>query len=103
MQVSFPTEPETLPSINAMFPDEECTVTMTRHCFEVIHAAMQYINPGQIPVMSMEQPLFAKMKQLQWSMDTMYGEDKCVLLFGGHHIELAFYKLVRNPCVHGLN
>ena len=64
---------------------------MMDHCFEVVHAAVQYINPGQILEMSMDQPMFARMKQLHWSMDTTYGEDKCVLLFGGHHIELTFY------------
>ena len=62
---------------------------MTHHCFEVIHGAVQYVNPDQIPVMRMDQPLFAKMKQLKWSMGTMYGENKFMLLFGGIHIQLT--------------
>ena len=75
-----------------LFLDEACIVTIMRHCFEVIHAAVQYINPGHIPVINVDQPLLAKMKQLQWSMDTLYGEDKFVLLHGGLHTELTPYK-----------
>lgn len=88
-------EPDTLPSINAMLPlfaEEASSPSMLRHCFDVIKAAVQYINPGQIPVISVDQPLFAKMKQLQWSMDRVYGEDKFVLLLGGLHIEMTGYK-----------
>ena len=65
---------------------------MLRHCFEVIQTAVQHVNPSQIPVICVDQPLFAKMKQLQWSMDSLYGEDKFVILLGGLHTEMICYK-----------
>jgi hypothetical protein len=90
-------EPDILPSINAMlplFPDEACSPTMMRHCFEVVQAAVQHINPGQIPVISVDQPLFAKGKLLQWSTDTQYTEENIILLLGGLHTELTSYKVL---------
>ena len=65
---SFLPEPDILPSINAMLPlfaEEASSPPMLGHCFEVIHAVVQYANPGQTPVITVDQPLFAKMKQLQ--------------------------------------
>jgi len=89
-------EPDILPSINAMLPlfaEEASTLSMLRHCFEVIQAAVQHVNPGQILVICVDQPLFAKMKQLQWSMDRLYGEDKFVILLGGLHTEMTCNKV----------
>lgn len=90
-------ESDILPSINAMLPlfaEEANSPSMLRHCFDVIQAAVQYVNSGQIPVISVDQPLFAKMKQLQWSMDRLYGEDMFVLLLGGHHTEMTSNKVL---------
>ena len=64
------------------------------HCFNVIQAAVQFVNPEQIPIISVDQLLFAKMKQLQWSMDRLYGEDKFVLLLRGRHTEMASYRVL---------
>lgn len=67
-------EPYFIPSINAMLPlfaEEASSTSMLCHCFDVIKAAVHHANPGQTPVITVDQPLFAKMKQLQWSMDNM--------------------------------
>eukprot|EP00058_Branchiostoma_floridae_P001189 XP_002586677.1 hypothetical protein BRAFLDRAFT_105484 [Branchiostoma floridae] len=69
-------EPDTLPSINAMFPlfpEEANSASMMRHCLDVVNAAVQHANPGQIPGMCVGQLMYAKMKQLQWSMGNLYG------------------------------
>ena len=55
---------------------------------------MQHVNPGQTPVITVDQPLYAKMKQIQWSMPSNYGEDKFVIMFGGFHIELTLFKVL---------
>ena len=55
---------------------------------------MQHVNPGQTPVITVDQPLYAKMKQIQWSMPSNYGEDKFVIMFGGFHIELTHFKVL---------
>ena len=89
--------PDILPSINAMLPlfaEEASSPSMLRHCLEVIKSAVWHVNPGQTPVISIDQPLYAKLKQLQWSMPSLYGEDKFVLLMGGLHTEMTGYKVL---------
>ena len=55
---------------------------------------MIFLNPGQVPVIAMDQPLFAVAKQLQWKWLDIYGEKKYVIMFGGLHIEMAFLKVI---------
>ena len=75
-----------------LFAEEASSPYVLRHCFDVIQAAVQHVNPGQIPVICVDQPLFAKLKQLQWSMDSQYGEDKFVILVGEFHTEMTSYQ-----------
>ena len=85
------------PSVNAMLPlfqHEASSPAIVRHSFEVIQAAVQHINPGQTPVICVDQPLIAQGKQLQWSLDSEYGEDKFVLLLGGLHTEMTSFKML---------
>jgi len=42
-------------------------VTMVKHSMEVVRAAVQYLNPGQIPVLSADQQLYALAKQIHWA------------------------------------
>ncbi len=51
------------------------------------------INPGQVPVLAADQPLYALAKQIQWSWPSTLGEDKFVVMFGGLHIEMATLKV----------
>lgn len=39
----------------------ECahSVTMIKHSMNVVKSATEYLNPGQVPVLVMDQPLFA--------------------------------------------
>ena len=34
------------------------------------------MNPGQVPIIAMDQPLSPLGKQLQWTMSDIYGEDR---------------------------
>ena len=65
---------------------------MIKHSMNVIKASVEYINPGQIPVIAFDQPLYALAKQIQWNWRDIYGEQKFVVMFGGLHIEQAFLK-----------
>ena len=47
------------------------------------------MNPGQVPVIAADQPLFAMVKQIQWQWPDSYGESQFVIMFGGLHIEMA--------------
>ena len=87
-----------LPSVNSMLPlfrDEASSFAMLRHCLLVVQAAIHHFNPGQTPVICVDQPLFAKLKQIQWSDET-YSEDNFVILFGGFHIEMTALKVLGN-------
>ena len=57
-------------------------------------AVVSHLNPGQVPVIAADQPLFAMAKQVQWHWPEKYGEDKFVIMFGGLHIEMAALKSI---------
>ena len=40
---------------------------MILHSMNVIKSAVQYINPGQTPDITLDQALFAIAKQIQWN------------------------------------
>ncbi len=53
-----------------------------------------HLNPGQVPVMAFDQPLFALAKVVQWKWPEVLGEKKFVVMFGGLHIEMALWSTV---------
>ena len=61
---------------------------------DVVKNVVQHLNPGQIPVVTFDQPLFALAKQNQWKWPENYGENKLVVMFGGLHIEMAALMMV---------
>ena len=54
-----------------------------------IREVVNSLNPGQVPVIAADQPLFAMAKQIQWQWPDSYGESQFVIMFGGLHIEMA--------------
>ena len=83
-----------LSALLPLFPDQAKSVAMIRHAMDVIKACVNYLNPGQVPVVAMDQPLYAVAKQIQWNWKDSYGENKFVIMFGGLHIEMAFLKVI---------
>lgn len=77
---------------------QECahSVAMIRHSMDVVKSAVENLNPGQTPVVTFDQPLYALAKQIQWKWPEKYGEDKFVVMFGGLHIEMAALKAIGN-------
>ena len=53
---------------------------------DVVQQAVHHLNPGQVPVLTLDQPLYATAKQIQWNWPSGYGEDKFVILLGGLHL-----------------
>ncbi len=66
---------------------------MIKHSMTVVQSVVQYLNPGQVPVLAADQPLYALAKQIQWSWPSTLGEDHFVMMFGGLHIEMATLKV----------
>ena len=68
---------------------------MVKHSMDVVRSVVQHLNPEQVPVIAVDQPLYAIGKEIQWSWPSTHGEDDFVLMLGGLHIEMAFLKV--NP------
>ena len=77
-----------------LFPDQAKSVAIIRHSMDIIKLSVNHLNPGQVPVIAFDQPLYAVAKEIQWNWREKYGEDKFVIMFGGLHIEMAFLKLI---------
>ena len=66
---------------------------MIKHGMSVVHQAVDYLNPGQICVIAVDQPLYALAKKVQWKWRDTHGENKFVIMLGGLHIEMALWNL----------
>jgi hypothetical protein len=64
---------------------------MIKHGMDVIKQTITFLNPGQVPVLVMDQPLFAIAKLIQWKWPDIYGEKMYVIMFGGLHLEMALW------------
>ena len=67
---------------------------MITYCLTVVQAAVQKLNPGQIPVITFDQPLYALAKQIQWQWSDTYDENKFVIMMRGLHIEMAALRML---------
>ena len=79
----------TIGSLLPLFPDDSKSVAMIFHAMDVAQQAVHHLNPGQVPVLALDQPLYDIAKQIQWNWSSGYGEDKFVILLGGLHLEMA--------------
>ncbi|KAJ8364285.1 hypothetical protein SKAU_G00131160 [Synaphobranchus kaupii] len=86
-------------SIASLLPllrDQAHSVSTVRHVMNKIKDTVAFLNPGQIPVITADQPIYAVAKQIQWHWPEHYGEDKFVIMFGGLHIEMAALRSIGN-------
>ena len=81
--------PSAINALLPLFPDEAKSAAMIKHAMDVIKSCIDYLNPGQVPVIAVDQPLYAIAKQIQWKWNNLYGETKFVIMFGGLHIEVT--------------
>ena len=49
----------TIGSLLPLFPDDSKSVTMIRHAMNEVQRAINHLNPGQIPALTVDQQLFA--------------------------------------------
>lgn len=70
------------PAISALlplYPDESKSAAMIRHSMDVIQHSVQEVNPGQVPVITCDQPFYAIVKEIQWTWSASHGEDHFVI------------------------
>ena len=56
--------------------------------------AIQHLNHKQVPVIAMDQPLYAIAKQIQWAKPLHLGEESFIVMSGGLHIEMAVLSML---------
>ncbi len=84
-------QPPALRALLPLFYEKSATLAMVKHGMDVQKQAVEYLNPGQIPVTTFDQPLFALAKLVQWKWPNIYGEKKYVVMLGGLHTEMALW------------
>ena len=62
----------------------------------------QTCQVGQTPVWTVNQPLYALAKKIQWAWHDVYGQRQCVEMMGGLHIEMAMLNVVSDFLEFGL-
>ena len=85
------------PILGAMLPlfnEDSKSIAMIRHSMDVIKQAVQKLNLDQVPVITLDQPLYAIAKRIQWNWPELYGENHFVIILGGLHIEMAGFKVI---------
>ena len=93
LQIEDP-RPPAITGLLPMFRESAHTLAMVKHGMDLIKQATDLINPGQVPVMTIDQPLYALAKKIQWTWPDVYGEQKFVVMMGGLHIEMSFLKVL---------
>ena len=81
-----------LSSMLPLFHNQAKSVAMIVHSMDIVKTAVGILNPGQVPVIACDQPLYTLAKQIQWSWPSTHEEKHFVVMFGGLHIEMAALK-----------
>ena len=87
-------QPKCINVLLPLFHKKAHTVAMVCHSMTLVSQVIQHLNPGQIPVITMDQPLYALTKQIQWRWPESFGENSFVVILGGLHIEMALYQML---------
>ena len=82
-------DPQALSALLPLFYEKAATPAMIKH--KALKQAITFLNPAQIPVIVLDQPLFALAKMVQWKWPESHGEEKYVVMFGGLHLEMALW------------
>ena len=64
-------------------------MSMQKHATLISKKAADFINPGQVPVIVGNCPLYAQQKKCQWKFPDEVSESKMVCFMGFLHIEMA--------------
>ena len=91
--------PSAINTLLPLFLDNAHSIVMIKHSMSIVKAVVQHLNPGQAPVLTADQPLFALAKQIQWTFPDTLGENHFVVMLGGLHIGMAILKVCECVCI----
>lgn len=74
-------KPTDLTAMLPLFPEEAKSPAMIKHAMDIIKQSVHFLNPGQVPVIACDQPLFALAKTIQWNWPETHGENHCFIMF----------------------
>ena len=86
-----------LPALCAMLPlfyEKSATPTVIKHRMDVVKQVTNLLTPGQIPVITFDQPLFALVKLVQWQFPASHGNGQYVAMLGGLHTEMVLWNVL---------
>ena len=75
-----------------LLKDKAHYVSTIKHTLEKIKEAIFFLNPTQSPVNTLDQPLFALAKQIQWTWPNEF--ENFVFILGGLYIEITLLKVI---------
>ena len=76
-------------SLLPLFHEKAASPEIIRHGIELVKKTTEYLNPHQIPVLVVDQPLYDLATKIQWIFPDIYGEDKFVVMVSALYIEMA--------------
>ena len=91
LQQPLAVDPPAVCALLPLFYEKSATPAMIKHGMDIHRQAIKYLNPGQIPVTTFDQPLFALAKLVQWKWPDVYGESVHVVMMDGLHIEMTLW------------
>ena len=77
-----------------MWRETSKSPAMIKHALMVITKAIESLNPGQVPVVAFDQPLYAIAKLLQWHYVNLCSKENFVVMMGSLHIEMDFMSAI---------
>lgn len=76
-------------AILPLFSESSHSMAMMTHSMKIVRDATHFLNPGQIPVLVADQPLYALLKTAQFLRLNSFDENNIFIMMGGLHIEKA--------------
>ncbi|MES9879344.1 MAG: hypothetical protein ABW185_00490 [Sedimenticola sp.] len=82
--------PRAVIGVFPVFSEEKAdTLSMQKHAMLVAKKAIAFVNPGQIPVIEGDCPLYARQKRCQLLFPQEIGEQQMVCMIGFLHLEMC--------------
>ena len=90
------TRPAAITAMLPIFKDKANTALMIKHAMKLVKQGTSKLNPDQTPIITLDQPLYAIAKSMQWHPTTSkdFTEDNYVALMGPLHTEMLTEKLI---------
>jgi len=96
LQILQSSTPPALTALLPLFYEKADTLAMVKHGMDLLKRAITFLNPHQLPVITVDQPLSALPKMVQWKWPASHRELAYVVMMGGLHIKMALWNVLGN-------